>query len=232
MMKLIQVLKLFGLSDYEARALVALISRGALTAKEVAEISGIPRTSVYDVMKSLLSKGFVETYGKPLKFKALKAEEIISILKRRVNNNLDYLKQELPKLETKEVDEIIIYREDLVLEKLRQLVLESRKVIMGIASYIPAEVRKILENKNKGCKLILVSSNATEVVGAEAYEFKRKEEILSKFKDFCHGLFVFDEKKALVIFLNKLKIGVLSDNEGVIQFSKMLILSLIEFIKQ
>ena len=118
--------KNFWLSDYEAKALVALISKGTLTAKEIAEISGIPRTSVYDVMNSLMAKGLVEVFGKPLKFKALNANEIISILSERVNENLEFLKRELPKLETREMYEIMVYRGEIVLKKLKELAMDQK----------------------------------------------------------------------------------------------------------
>ena len=59
MMELVEVLKYFGLSKYEAKALLTLLSKGELTAKDIAELSGIPRTSVYDVMNLLESKGLV-----------------------------------------------------------------------------------------------------------------------------------------------------------------------------
>ena len=98
-MKLVETLKSFGLSEYEARAMLTLISKGELTAKEIAEHSRIPRTSVYDVMASLLNKGLVESYGKPLKFKALKVSDIISILSKKVEDGLNLLKKELPAIE-------------------------------------------------------------------------------------------------------------------------------------
>jgi sugar-specific transcriptional regulator TrmB len=79
-MRLVEVLKSFGLSDYEARALATLIAKGVLSARELAELSGIPRTSVYDVMNSLKAKGFVEEFGKPVRFRAISNEEMISMI--------------------------------------------------------------------------------------------------------------------------------------------------------
>ncbi len=228
-MKLIEVLKTFGLSDYEAKALVALISKGTLTAKEIAEISGIPRTSVYDVMNSLMAKGLVEVFGKPLKFKALSAEEVISILSKRVHENLEYLRRELPKLETKEIYEIRVYRGEIVLSKLKELISNAEREVLAILSYTPDDIKEIL--KDTKCKLILVSSNARDVKNSESYEFRRREELIERFKDFCHGLFVVDDRQVMVLFFNEIKMGILSNNEGIVQFSKMLIYSVIEYLK-
>ena len=41
MIKLIDALKSVGLSEYEARVLLALIAKGELTAREIAEYSGV-----------------------------------------------------------------------------------------------------------------------------------------------------------------------------------------------
>lgn len=50
-------LKRLGLSDYEVRAYLALLERKSLTATEIATVSGIPRTKVYDVTEYLMKKG-------------------------------------------------------------------------------------------------------------------------------------------------------------------------------
>jgi sugar-specific transcriptional regulator TrmB len=227
---LVEVLKSFGLSDYEAKALVALVSRGTLTAKEVSEISGIPRTSVYDVMNSLLSKGLVESFGKPRRFKALNVSDIISVLSRRVSENIEILRRELSKLETEEIDVIRVYRGEMVLEKLRELVEGAKMEIVGVLSYIPESVADILRRAT--CKLILISSNARAVENAESYEFEKKEEVARSFKNFCHGLFIFDDERTFSIFINGTRIAIMSESPAVIEFSKMVMIPVIEFMRR
>jgi len=229
-MELLEVLKSFGLSDYEAKALIALLSKGILTAKEVSEISGIPRTSVYDVMDSLVSKGLVESFGKPRKFKALSAGDIIAVLSSSVNKNLEYLKRELPKIGAEEVDIIRVYRGEVVLEKLREFVEEARDEIIGLISYIPDTIADILR-KTK-CRLIIISSNARIIENAETYEFEKKDRVARSFKNFCHGLFIFDGKKTLSIFINGMQIAIMSESPAVIEFSKMVMIPVIEFMRR
>jgi len=229
-MELLEVLRSFGLSDYEAKALIALLSKGILTAKEVSEISGIPRTSVYDVMDSLVSKGLVESFGKPRKFKALSAGDIIAVLSSSVNKNLEYLKRELPKIGAEEVDIIRVYRGEVVLEKLREFVEEARDEIIGLISYIPDTIADILR-KTK-CRLIIISSNARIIENAETYEFEKKDRVARSFKNFCHGLFIFDGKKTLSIFINGMQIAIMSESPAVIEFSKMVMIPVIEFMRR
>lgn len=228
MAKLVDVLKNFGLSEYEAKALIALLSRGTLTAKEIAEFSGIPRTSVYDVMNSLLAKGLVESFGKPMKFKALSANEIVALISRRVSEDLEYLKHELPKVEAEEIEVVRVYRGDAVLEKIRELV-ESSKDILVVLSYIPDVIKKILLNAK--AKLVVISSNAHEIPAGERYIIEYSERIVENLKEFCHGFMIFDGRKAMMVFVNSTRIGILSESIGILEFLQTLVTPLLNALR-
>ncbi|MBO8182694.1 MAG: TrmB family transcriptional regulator [Archaeoglobus sp.] len=229
-MKIINVLKSFGFSDYEAKAILALLSRGPLSAKEVAEISGIPRTSVYDVMNSLVSKGFVEAFDRPKKFRALRTTEILSILSKRMDEGIEYLKKELPRYEEAEVEEVKIYRGELVLDKLKEMISEAKDNIIGIFSYISDEIKEILEGAK--CKLVLISLNAKEVKNADAYEFKRKEEVIDRFRDKCHGFLIFDDCRSIFLFMSPTALALISESPTIAGFSKMMLLPLLEVLRE
>jgi sugar-specific transcriptional regulator TrmB len=65
-----RTLESIGLSNYEARAYIALVAHGYGDADTIAETSGIPRTSSYKVLQSLCQKGFaMSTSGRPRIFK-------------------------------------------------------------------------------------------------------------------------------------------------------------------
>jgi sugar-specific transcriptional regulator TrmB len=55
-----QELQALEMSPYQARVLGALLQLGTGTSLEVAELSGIPRTSIYKVMEALGAQGLVE----------------------------------------------------------------------------------------------------------------------------------------------------------------------------
>ena len=62
----IATLKGIGLTLYEAEAYVTLTSLISSTAGEIAEKSGIPRSKIYDVLKGLSKKSFIEVEdGRP-----------------------------------------------------------------------------------------------------------------------------------------------------------------------
>ena len=97
--------KIFDLNLYEVKVWTALLSRGTSTAGELSNISDVPRSRTYDILESLEKKGFiVMKLGKPIKFVALKPEEVVE----RVKKNLVRDAQERSKrLETLKGDEVL-----------------------------------------------------------------------------------------------------------------------------
>ena len=77
--------KIFDLNLYEVRVWTALLSRGVSTAGELSTISDVPRSRTYDILESLEKKGFIiMKLGKPIKFVALKPEEVIERVKKNL----------------------------------------------------------------------------------------------------------------------------------------------------
>src|SRR3972149_9387610 len=97
--------KIFDLNLYEVKVWTALLSRGTSTAGELSNISDVPRSRTYDILESLEKKGFIiMKLGKPIKFVALKPEEVVE----RVKKNLAKESQEKTKrLETLKSDEVL-----------------------------------------------------------------------------------------------------------------------------
>ena len=94
--------KIFDLNLYEVRVWTALLSRGVSTAGELSNISDVPRSRTYDILETLEKKGFiVMKLGKPIKFVALKPEEVVERVKKNLvlqasekSKRLDQLKGE------------------------------------------------------------------------------------------------------------------------------------------
>ncbi|MBI2673432.1 TrmB family transcriptional regulator [Candidatus Woesearchaeota archaeon] len=78
----------FALNLYEVRIWTALLSRGVSTAGELSDIGNVPRSRAYDVLESLEKKGFVVMkLGKPIKYIAVKPEEVVERVKKRFKEN-------------------------------------------------------------------------------------------------------------------------------------------------
>ncbi len=78
----------FDLNIYEVKIWTALLSKGVATAGELSDISNVPRSRSYDVLEGLEKKGFViMKLGKPIRYIAVKPDEIIRRLKQSVEEN-------------------------------------------------------------------------------------------------------------------------------------------------
>ena len=96
--------KIFDLNLYEVRVWTALLSRGVSTAGELSNIGNVPRSRTYDILESLEKKGFVlMKLGKPIKFIALKPEEVVERVKRNLNLEAAEKSKRLEKLKGDEV---------------------------------------------------------------------------------------------------------------------------------
>ena len=111
--------KIFDLNLYEVKVWTALLSRGTSTAGELSSISDVPRSRTYDILESLEKKGFIiMKLGKPIKFVALKPEEVVE----RVKKNLMKAAHE----RTKRLEKL---RGDEVLEELSTLFTKGIKFV-------------------------------------------------------------------------------------------------------
>jgi sugar-specific transcriptional regulator TrmB len=88
------VLGKVGLTQYEARAYIALVARGVGDAASLAAAAGIPRTSAYKVLESLTSKGYAQpTGGKPILFRPTPPLDVAETLKAAVQEVFEQLAQ-------------------------------------------------------------------------------------------------------------------------------------------
>jgi len=96
--------KIFDLNLYEVKVWTALLSRGVSTAGELSNISDVPRSRTYDILESLEKKGFiVMKLGKPIKFVALKPEEVIERVKKNLVVEAQSRSKRLEKLKGEDV---------------------------------------------------------------------------------------------------------------------------------
>ena len=123
MEKLINSLKKLGLSRYEAQAYIGLNKIITGQANEIAEISSIPRSRIYDILKGLEEKGFVEVErGRPSKYKAVHPTTIISDEKEKLVEELDNTENKLKKIYNKDLSEIqapvwLIHSQDNIIKR-------------------------------------------------------------------------------------------------------------------
>ncbi len=96
--------KIFDLNLYEVKVWTALLSRGVSTAGELSNISDVPRSRTYDILETLEKKGFIiMKLGKPIKFVALKPEEVIERVKKNLVVDAHEKSKRLEKLKGEDI---------------------------------------------------------------------------------------------------------------------------------
>lgn len=96
----IEQLERFGMSSYAARTFVALTSLGMGTAREVSQVSDVPRTRVYDAIDELCDRGLVEIQqSSPKQFWAISAETASRTFERELTHRAATLRNALTELE-------------------------------------------------------------------------------------------------------------------------------------
>ena len=102
----IELLQQLGLKEYEARCFVALCRLPSGTAKQISEISEVPRTRIYDAIRVLEAKGLVEVqHASPKQFRAVSVEEAAKTLREDFADRTEELLGELRNLEPASVEE-------------------------------------------------------------------------------------------------------------------------------
>jgi len=91
-----------GFSEYEAKAYIALLRKSPVTGYELAKISGVPRSMIYEVMGKLTGRGaaMILRSGRANKYAPVEAAEFLDQVQREQEKLLDSLRGELAAMQT------------------------------------------------------------------------------------------------------------------------------------
>ena len=102
----IEVLQQLGLKEYEARCFVGLSRLTTGTAKQLSEMTEVPRTRVYDAVRVLEAQGLVEVqHSSPQQFRAVPLEEATETLREQYEARVERLHDALDSVDIVEEDD-------------------------------------------------------------------------------------------------------------------------------
>ena len=102
----IELLQQLGLKEYEAKCFVALTRIPKGTAKEISDISEVPRTRVYDAVRVLETKGLIEIqHSSPTVYRAVPMTEATATLRSEYESRVDSLVDAIDRIEPAPSDE-------------------------------------------------------------------------------------------------------------------------------
>ena len=87
-------LKDLGFSQYEATCYMTLVGNHPVNGSQLSKISGIARSRIYDVLRNLISKGYVIEVNSG-QYAPLPADEVVRRLKRNFNSNIKVFEEKI-----------------------------------------------------------------------------------------------------------------------------------------
>jgi HTH-type transcriptional regulator, sugar sensing transcriptional regulator len=176
------VLGKVGLTQYEARAYIALVARGVGDAATLATAAGIPRTSAYKVLESLAAKGYAQpTGGKPILFRPTPPLDVAETLKTAIQEVFEQLAA-LHRVVAEHGEPQLVYLlsgREKVLAKVGELLEQSMRTFILTTPQV-AEVRDELGKKiqhavKRGVRVTFVSAPLQRV--PEGVEYVPRENL-------------------------------------------------------
>ena len=185
--KTINSLKKLGLSTYQALVYVSLTYMISGTATEISVNSNVPRSKIYDVLKILGEKGFVEIErGRPLKYHVIPPTEVFRRHKDKILEELEETEMELNYAYENQLSKIpapiwLIHGTDRIIKKELEIISRSKKTVnIRMGFLFKNEIDQLMEKFNKiinrGIEVNILSS-------PYSYVDNEKINIIKEFKD-------------------------------------------------
>jgi sugar-specific transcriptional regulator TrmB len=132
---IVEKLQRVGLTEYEAKAYLALLNTHLSTATQVSEKSGVPRTKIYSVLEALRNKGWVRVYSDvPLLFKTVQPLKVFEKAKEDYAEFLEVVKMALKEEVNNMKEKFVIKRFDVGLGGLKEEIKKAKTVEISNAT--------------------------------------------------------------------------------------------------
>lgn len=202
----------FGLSKYEAQAYVSLISKGTISASELAYYSDLPRTKVYPTLLKLEKKKLaIISKSKPIMCTAIAPEDAFdSIIHEQINkvnamnslvSNLKKASEESRKARGSEEKRYFHLNANNVLEQLKLMIEGSKSSInitadqwgLGLLAECKEQIISVIR-RNLDVKLLVPSLQ----IGSESFRVI-PDGVRIRVSDIIQNSFIFDETEVLIV---------------------------------
>jgi len=216
----------FGLSKYESQAYIALISKGTISASELAYYSEIPRTKIYPTLLKLESKKLaIISKSKPIMCTAISPEDAFDeVIHEQINkvNAMNTLVSNLKKASEKsrksrgsEEKRYFHISTNKVLSQLQTMIGGSKSSIkimtdqggLGLLAECKEQLLGVIR-RNLDVKLIIPTSQ----IGSETYR-AIPVGVEIRTSEIAQNCFIFDETELLIINNNNGKGAIFSSTE-------------------
>jgi sugar-specific transcriptional regulator TrmB len=228
-----KVLRELGLTQYETRAYLALLDKGALTASQISELAEVPYSKIYEVLASLEKKGWIKAErGRPSRYYPKAPSEALEAAKLRLEEMTKLWEQtilgELQPLYEKrgirEKPDIWILRGEFsTIAKLKEILDKARKEVMIATPALPKSLENVVVSmltqlRNSGVNVLFMISKE-----AKTRNLKKIANVAEvRVRDQMFGGGVIVDSKEAVLFLGEEKptLVIWSNHLGLVKFAR------------
>ena len=225
-------LREIGLTQYETRAYLHLIEKGATTASRISENTDVPYSKMYEVLDSLEKKGWIETKpGRPKTYYPKPPAEALEAARLRIENTMkawsrsviDELQPLYQKREIREKPDVWILRGEFdAIAKLKDVISNARTELMVA---VPPLTKPLLNAVLPMLKslpetrvgfFLMVSRDQRETLGT----LSRTGEVRVKDNMFGGGIIADGREALLILGEEKPSLIIWSDHLGLVKFAR------------
>lgn len=225
-------LKEYGLNDKEIEVYIALLPLGSVNLQEIAKRINLPRTTIYNTLNYLASKGLVSKIirGHVTFFEATEPKKLINDIEEKKKLILSALPElEGLKKQIKESSSVEIYEgfkgistilAEVFRKKQQTYYFGSYSKSIEILKHLPEHSANVRLNNKVPAKIIIESFDEPRF---HDKEYKKITELrfLESLKDFPCMIFIYGEKVALYTLHGDL-VGIIIKNKEVSQAMKLI----------
>lgn len=209
-----EALKLMGLTDYETKSYMALTSLISANATEISLSANVPRSKVYQVLKSLVEKGFVEiSRGKPLKFTVIPPHEVFKKSRNYIQNTMDQAEAELNMVYESQIPQVpapiwLLHGQEKIIKKEMEIISRTEESLLIMGGLMFPQEPNLLKDTlkkpiDKGLDIRILTAPVCRVDNMEVFTQKILEDLPLEMKFFpvpFIKMVVRDKKEMLIAF--------------------------------
>jgi len=231
-MNINSVLTEYGLSEKEIKVYLTLLTLDSTNLQEIAKRINLPRTTIYNTLNYLVTKGLV-SYVTKKRVRFYQAADPKKLMDK-LNEKKELLNSIMPELETlkktiKESSSVEIFQgskglftilSDVFKEKQQTYYFGSYSLSKEVLKHQPDHVRTIRLNKKIPAKIV-IDHYDEKVFHKKEYKNITEMRFNKSLKDFPCMIFIYGKKVALYT-LKKDLVGVIISNEQVAEAMKLI----------
>lgn len=177
-MDFVENLMKLGFTRHESVLYLTLCKEGELTGYEASKLSGISRSNAYLALAGLVEKGGAyRIEGDAARFIAVPVPELVQNIRGDFQKVFDYLVENVPEVRGSSEPFITISGKKHIIDKMKNIIGQAlERVYLSTSENIIGNlVNEITEARDKGLKVVVITSSSFSMDGIKLYHNERQD---------------------------------------------------------